>query len=67
MKLQVSMEILICELGTTFQPFQENYDAHKSWGAHSWLKMLWEKAWAFGLEIQVNNVPLKFAREGMNA
>ena len=30
-QLQVSKEILIFELGTTFQPFQENYDAHKSW------------------------------------
>ena len=58
------MELLICELGRWLQPLQENYEAYGHLVTRSWLKAVWGKAWAYGIEVQVNNVPLEFPREG---
>ena len=63
-QLQVSMELLLCELGISFQPLQEDYQKYEKWVTRSWLKTVWEKAHKFGLEITLGNIPLKFAREG---
>ena len=37
-QMQVSMELLICELGRSLQPLQENYTAYGDWVTKSLLK-----------------------------
>ena len=63
LKMQTSMELLITELGLSFQPFSAKYSLAEKWVTFGWLKMLWEKIDKFGMEIRVNNVELGFGRE----
>jgi hypothetical protein len=47
--LQVSLELLILEVGIGSQPFQANYNKFNGWVTDSWLKSVWEKAFLFGV------------------
>ncbi len=64
LKMQLSMELLIIKLGMSSQPFQVSHKMHGHLVTHSWLRSLWEKTWMFGIRVEVNNVPIKFSREG---
>jgi hypothetical protein len=56
--MQVSMELLITELGVSSQPFQESYGTYGTWITHSWLKLIWEKAHKFNITIEIANLPI---------
>ena len=43
LKLQLSLEYLIAELGVSEQPFQESYERYNTWVTHSWMKS-WRSA-----------------------
>ena len=60
--LQTSMEYFILELGMSLQPFTVDYSAYAGLVTHSWLRSLWEKVHAFGLDIRIHNVPLELAK-----
>ncbi|KAL9190098.1 hypothetical protein ACHAXT_007309 [Thalassiosira profunda] len=62
--LKTSLGYLLLELGMSFQPLQLSYAKYSSWATHSWLKMLWEKLSLFGIEVAVNDLPLRFPRRG---
>lgn len=64
LKLQMSMEFLIIELGISLQPLQESYARYGKFVTHSWLKTLWEKVDMFDFLIEVNNISLKPPRRG---
>jgi hypothetical protein len=62
--MQVSLELLITELGISSQPFQESYGKYGKWITHSWLKLIWEKADKFHVTIEIANLPIEPPREG---
>ena len=59
LKMQLSMELLITELGLSLQPFQQSYKRFGDWVTPGWLKSIWEKVDLFNIRIEVNNVPLQ--------
>jgi len=63
-QLQTSMELLLVELGMSFQPLSVDYDKFGALVTHSWLKTIWEKSDLFQFDVRVNNIPIKFVREG---
>jgi hypothetical protein len=63
-QMQVSMELLITELGISSQPFQEPYGTYGTWITHSWLKSIWEKSHKFNVTIEIANLPIEPPREG---
>jgi hypothetical protein len=63
-QMQVSMELLITELGVSSQPFQESYGTYGTWITHSWLKPIWEKAYKFNVTIEIANLPIEPPLEG---
>ena len=66
LKLKISLESMICEMGISEQPLQEDYNAFESWITHSLLKTLWEKCDRFNIDVQFNDVPIELPREGDN-
>ena len=63
-ELQTSLELLVIDLGLSFQPFQVSYTHFGDWVTTSWLKRVWEKVYFFGFSIHVNNLTTGFPREG---
>ena len=63
-ELQTSLELLVIDLGLSFQPFQVSYTHFGNWVTTSWLKRVWEKVYFFGFSIHVNNLMTSFSREG---
>jgi len=63
-KLQASLELLVLDLGISFQPLQVSYAQFGEWATTSWLKRVWEKVSFFGFTIQVNNLQKRYPREG---
>jgi hypothetical protein len=49
--LQVSLELLLLELGVGSQPFQADFNRYGSWATDSWLKSVWEKVFLFGVVV----------------
>jgi hypothetical protein len=49
--LQVSLELMLLELGISGQPLQADYNRFSDWVTDSWLKSLWEKVFLFGVVI----------------
>jgi hypothetical protein len=47
-ELQTSLELLVVDLGLSFQPFQVSYEHFGDWVTTSWLKRFWEKVSFFG-------------------
>jgi hypothetical protein len=64
MELQTSLELLVIDLGLSFQPFQVSYEHFGDWITTSWLKRIWEKVSFFGFTLSVNNLLACFPREG---
>ncbi len=62
LKMQLSMELLIAELGLSLQPFQQSYKRFGEWVTPVWLKSIWEKVDLVNVRVEVNNVPLKFPK-----
>ena len=63
-ELQTSLELLVVDLGLSFQPFQVSYAHFGEWATTSWLKRVWEKVSFFGFTIHVNNLQTCYPREG---
>ena len=64
LKLKISLELMITELGRSAQPLQESYKKYGGWVTESWLKSLWEKCDKFHIRIDFSDVPLEFPRAG---
>ena len=62
--MQASVELLLCELGLSFQPLNEDYATFGNWVMRNWPKTILERASTFGFELFINNTPLHFTREG---
>jgi hypothetical protein len=63
-ELQVSMELLITELGISLQPLQESFEI---WGSHvtdTWIKTVWEKVSKFNITIEIMPLPFQPPRAG---
>jgi len=63
-ELQTSLELLVVDLGLSFQPFQVSYEHFGDWVTMLWLKRVWEKVSFFGFTSSVNNLPACYPREG---
>ncbi len=61
--MQLLMELLITEVGTSLQPLSTPFNRCKGWVTHYWLKLLWEKVDMFLVCIEILELPLKFPRE----
>ncbi len=64
MELQTSLELLVADLGLSFQPFQVNYKQYGAWVTSSWLKRVWEKIDHYGFILTVNNLLSSYPCEG---
>jgi hypothetical protein len=62
--MRISYNYLTLELGVSFQPLQALYSRFSFLAMHSWMKMLWEKAYKFGVVIKTARGPLAFPRQG---
>ncbi len=56
MELHTSLELLVVDLGLSFQPFQVSYEHFGDWVTTSWLKRVWKKVSFFGFTLSVNNL-----------
>jgi hypothetical protein len=63
-ELQTLLELLVVDLGLSFQPFQVSYELFGDWATTSWLKRVWEKVSFFGFTLSVNNLQACYPREG---
>ena len=63
LKMSVSLELLIVELGISAQPLQESFKKYKSWVTWTWLVSVWEKCDMFNVLIEYNENFLKLPRE----
>jgi len=63
-QLQVSLELLIIELGISSQPFQESFSKYGSRVTLSWLKSVWEKVDSFKVRIQLRSLEINPPRMG---
>jgi len=64
MELQTLLELLVVDLGLSFQPFQASYEHYGDWATKSWLKRVWEKVSFFRFIISVNNLLVRYPQEG---
>ena len=64
LKLKLSLDSMMVELGLSRQPFQESYERHESWVTSSWLKSLWEKCVKFKIQVVFNGVSIEVPQEG---
>ncbi len=62
--MRTSYNYLTLELGVSFQPLQALYSRFSFLATHSWMKMLWEKAYKFSVVIETVRSPLAFPRQG---
>ena len=63
-KMQMSMELFLIELGLSEQPFHESYDKHNTWVTSGWLKSIWEKVTKFGIRVDIDNIVIRGPRDG---
>ena len=62
--LQVSLELMIMELGMSSQPFEVDFIRHGKWVTDSWLKSLWEKSFIFGICFEEGRLKIGPPRTG---
>ncbi len=55
-ELQTLLEVLVVDLGLSFQPFQVSCNHFGDWVTTSWLKRIWEKVSFFSFTLPVNNL-----------
>jgi hypothetical protein len=63
-ELQTLLELLVADLGLSFQPFCVSYKHYGNWVTTCWLKRVWEKVDCYGFVLTVNNLVSIFPREG---
>jgi hypothetical protein len=63
-KLQTLLELLVADLGLSFQRFRVSYEHYREWVTTCWLKRVWEKVDCYGFVLMVHNLSLTFPREG---
>jgi hypothetical protein len=63
-ELQTSLELLVADLGLSFQPFSVSYKHYGNWVTTCWLKRVWEKGDCYCFVPMVNNLVLIFPWEG---
>ncbi len=63
-KLQTSLELLVADLGLSFQPFRVSYKHYGEWVTTCWLKRVWEKVDCYGFVLTVHNLSSTFPWEG---
>ena len=61
--LQVSLELLILELGVSSQPFQVDYNVYGNWVTDSWIKSVWEKVFLFGVVLVEGRLKIEPPRQ----
>jgi hypothetical protein len=61
--LQVSVELLILELGMGSQPFQVDFNKCGQWATSSWVKSVWEKCFIFGIILEEGKLNILPPRE----
>lgn len=64
LKLRLSLECLIVELGISAQPLQESFSRYGKWATWSWLTSLWEKCDKFDVRVEFSDVAISLPREG---
>ena len=64
LKMSVSIEMLIVELGVSVHPFQESLNKYKNWVTWNWIVSVWGKCDMFKVVIDINDNFLKMPREG---
>jgi hypothetical protein len=63
-ELQVTMELLIKELGLSLQPLQESFSTYGKLITNTWIRLVWEKASKFDITIKIAPLPIHPPREG---
>jgi hypothetical protein len=63
-ELQVSLELLIIEMGILSQPFQESYTKYVERVTPSRLKLVWEKVDHFNVKISIRPLHIEPPRMG---
>ncbi len=63
-KMQVSMELILTELGISAQPLQESYVRYGKWIMGTWLNSIWEKVNKFQIMVEIPPLPVCPPREG---
>ncbi len=63
-ELQILLELLVADLGLTFQPFCVSNKHYGNWVTTCWLKRVWEKVNCYGFVLTVKNLVSIFPREG---
>jgi hypothetical protein len=63
-QMQVSMEILLTQLGLSPQPLQESFVTYEKWVTNTWLKSVWEKVDRFDITIEIAPLPIWTPQEG---
>jgi hypothetical protein len=63
-QMQVSMEVLLTELGLSSQPFQELFATYGKWVTNTWLKSIWEKVDKFNITVMIAPLPISPPRKG---
>ena len=43
LKMKISLEYMILDMGISLQHFQESYKKYEQWMTPSWIKSLWDK------------------------
>ena len=63
-ELNTSLELLVVNLGLSFQPFRILYKHYGDWVTTCWLKRVWEKVDCYGFVLTVHNLLSSFPQEG---
>jgi hypothetical protein len=64
LQLQVSMEMMIIELGLSLQPLQESFCTYGKWVTNTWLKLVWEKVKRFNIKVEITPLAIQPPRAG---
>ena len=64
LELQVSMELLVVELGISTQPLRESFLRYNKWVTRTWLHSIWEKADRFNVDICLASLDMTPPRIG---
>ena len=63
-ELQTSLNLLMVNLGLSFQPFGVSFENYSKWVMTSWVKGVWEKVDHYNLVLLVHNLLSVFLQEG---
>ncbi len=58
LKIKMSLEYIILELGISAQPLQASYEKYGDWVTLSWLKSLWKKCAKFNVRVEFGDIPI---------